>query len=325
MDLTPAAIDACDGVGGTEIAAWQIAKWLAKFGYKISFGGQVQPGYHANVQWLSIEQCHQQHFDLVIAASYLHYLKEFNNFDKSIFWFHNTDWHMWFRGQAVIGSEWLQDSRLTAFVALTDWHRQQLQRDHDLQQPVHVIGNAIDRQTFANHPIHKKPASFIYSSSAERGLDRLLNMWPDVRTILPNATLQVFSPGYDPAQQPKDLPGVQFMGTVDQLTLHKAQQASEYWLHPTDYEETYGITALEMQYAGAIPITTNSAALTEVVADRGFLMDLDETDEQFLRMIKVLHGSADLKTKLRNKAHQWAKQQTWFNRAMQWHQLIQSL
>jgi len=325
-NITPQRIESCDGVGGTEIAALKLAEGLAKRGHAVCFGGQVESTFHNGVTWLNIDQCHQQHFDLLIAASYLHYLKEFNNFDKSLFWFHNTDWFPWWRGEAVIDSSWLEDPRITGFIALTEWHKQQLIRDYSLQKPIHVIGNGIDRNDFPSWKVEKIPNSFIYSSARERGLYDLLKMWPRIHQNLIGATLRVFGPGYDIDNSPlPQLDGVTYMGTVDQMTLHNWQMKSEYWLHPTHYEETYGITALEAQYCGAIPITTNLAALSEVVGNRGFLLESGETDTDILNIIKVLHGSPEVKAKLRRRAHEWAKQQTWNFRVEQWLHIINTI
>lgn len=319
-------VENCDGVGGTEIAAVKLAESLSKQGYDTFLGGQIENGFHNGVTWLSIEECHNHHFNLLISASYLHYLKEFNNFDKSLFWFHNTDWFPWFRGEAVMDQEWLNDDRINGFIALTEWHKNQLIRDHGLKKPVYVIGNAIDRSTFPQWEVKKIPLSFIYSSARERGLYNLLNMWPRVIEQHPGATLRVFGPGYDGDN--RSLPsilGVTYMGTVDQMTLHKWQMKSEYWLHPTSYEETYCITALEMQYAGCIPVTNSVAALTEVVGNRGFLLDKGETEDSFLAIIKVLHRSSEVRAKLSRRAHEWAKQNTWKQRVNEWVQLIKSL
>ena len=321
QDLDPDLINS--GMGGTEVAALNLSEGLAKWGYETYLGGQVKSGSRNGVTWLTIEECKKHHFDFVIAASYLHYLKEFSNFDKSFFWFHNTDFHPWFRGEAVIGQEWLEDPRLTEVIALTNWHANSLKETYNISKPISVIGNSINRDTFPRWEVKKEPCSFIYSSARERGLYRLLELWPDLKKSMPEATLRVFGPSYDVdnSQLPK-LNGVHYMGSVDQMTLHTWQMKSEYWLHPTAYEETYCITALEMQYAGCIPITTNLAALTEVVSDRGFLMNLDETNADFISIVKAIHGSPELKSKLRRKANEWAKQQSWKFRIEEWIKLL---
>lgn len=321
--LTPYDFQLGNGIGGTEIVALQLAENLAKQGYDVTFGGQVTNTLSNRVKWLDLASVEAEHFDIAIGASYLHFIDTIKA-DRYYFWFHNTDFYPWLRGEAVIWQDRLNDPKITGFIALTQWHKDQLIRDYGLTKPIYVIGNSIDRSTFEPWPITKRPASFIYSSARERGLDRLLDMWPKIKLVIPEATLDVFGPGYDRDQHPGlDLAGVSFRGSVAPQELHSWQQRSEYWLHPTNYEETYCVTALEAQYAGCIPITTNLAALGEVVADRGFLMQDGETDEAFVNIIRVIHRSSEIKSKLRKKAYEWAKQQTWNIRIREWQKIIE--
>lgn len=325
--LTQSDVNASVKVGGSELAAVKLAESLQYRGYDVYIGGQVVEGVWNGVKWITIEYCQREYFDLVIAVNYLHYLKKLpTSFSKSIFWFHNTDFFKWYVGEQSIDESWLQDDRLTAVVGLTKWHANQLQRGFNLTKPLHIIGNGLDRKDFPAWKVGKIPASFIYSSARERGLYRLLDMWPKIKQQIPEATLRVFGPGYDRDNTSlPNLPGVTYMGTVDQQTLHNWQMKSEYWLHPTEYKETYCITALEAQYAGCIPITTSLAALREVVSSRGFLFNQNETDESLINIIKVLHRSPEVKEKLRSRMQHWAKQQTWSSRTDEWIKLINQL
>jgi len=133
----------------------------------------------------------------------------------------------------------------------------------------------------------------------------------------------VFCPGYSKPVIDKWPEGVTYHGTVDQETLHNWQQRSEYWLHPTSYEETYCITAIEMQYAKVIPITTDMSALSEVVKG-GYLLKENETDQAFLDIINDIKNATELKRILSNKGHEFAKQQSWNTRIIEWIKLIKS-
>lgn len=322
-ELTPFHFDLCKSIGGTEIVAKQLAENLVKLGYDVTLGGRLINTKLNGVKWADLATVEADHFDVAIGASYLHFIDTIKA-NRYYFWFHNTDFYPWLRGEAVIGPDRLNDERIDGIIALTEWHKQRLIKDYSLTKPVIVIGNSIDRNTFAPWTVKKNPASFIYSSARERGLDRLLNMWPKIKQVIPEATLNVFTPGYDRDQHPGlELNGVYFRGSVGPDELHKWQQKSEYWLHPTSYEETYCVTALEAQYAGCIPITTSLAALKEVVSDRGFLILDGETDEAFINIIKVIHRSPEFKAKMRSKAYEWAKQQAWNSRIKEWQQIIE--
>ena len=94
-------------------------------------------------------------------------------------------------------------------------------------------------------------------------------------------------------------------------------------MYLTDYEETYCITALEMQYARVLPIVTNVAALKETVYS-GIKLDLDETNwPESIQLLNIL--GSELKSKSIESAYQWAKMQTWSNRGYKWNELLNEL
>jgi len=306
-------------IGGTEIIALKLAERLATGSFQIYLGGNLTPGTHNNVTWLNLQECSIVKFDIAISASYLHFIDSINSTLK-YFWMHNTDYHGWYNGEWKYKDADLNDSRITGIIALTNWHKNQLIKDFKIERPIHVIGNAIDRKSFGTEK-QKIKNSFIYSSAADRGLYRLLAMWDNISNEIPGATLNVFCPGYSTPEVDKWPKGVTYHGTVDQKTLHDWQQLSEYWLHPTDYEETYCITALEMQYSRVIPITTDISALSEVV-NGGYLLPIGETNDGFIDIIKQLSKSNSIKNVLRERGYQWSKQQSWNTRIIEWIKLI---
>ena len=314
--------DFIDGnqIGGIEVTALNLAEQLAKYGFEVYFGGQVQNGFYNKVEWLDLIGCSSKHFDIAISASYIHFIDTIDSKHR-LFWWHNTDFYGWKNGQNVYDSLALNSDKLSKHIVLTDWHKNTIKDKYGINLPIEVIGNAIDRSTFPIE-VDKIRDSFIYSSAADRGLYRLLSMWPEVRLEVPNATLNVFCPGYSQPNVEEWPEGVTYHGTVDQKTLHEWQSKSEYWLHPTDYEETYCITALEMQYAKVIPITTNIAALKEVVSNRGYAIDYTETNKPFIDIIKELKRHSDLHQIFKTKGHDWAKQQSWNIRILDWIKLL---
>jgi glycosyltransferase involved in cell wall biosynthesis len=316
------------GLGGTEQACTYLANELAKLGHHVQVSGQVIKETYKNVVWN--DEISNTHFDVVIAASYIHYIPELAErnitYDKSYFWVHNEDFFPWWKGEALPenGTLFLADARLTGIICLTEWHAKQFKETYNIIKPIHIIGNGIDPSTFTS--AKKNYNHFIYSSAAERGLINLLNCWPVIRKFWPNAILKVFSPAYASS---KDIvrrygkAGVQFHGTVDQITLHKHMEESQFWLHPTDYKETYCITALEMQMCGVVPITSNLAALNETVGERGFLVS-HETNGlvPYINIVSNLMHSKELVKTYSDKGRAWAKCQTWRMRALEWNKLI---
>jgi len=319
------------GVGGSEIAVSEIAGRLSKFGHQVFVSGNIEPGIYDQSIWLDTAELHSQHydnFDIIVTVNYIHGALEFKNYSAyKIFWAHNTDYHPWYKGTELEQSEQYLDL-FDSFVCLTEWHREQWSAKYSISiDKIKTIGNGINRASFTGQPTKKKNR-FIWSSAPERGLEELLKHWPNIRYNIPDATLDIFTPSYaiDQLEHIKDKldalrgHGVALHGTVSQERLHQAMLKAEYWLYLTDYEETYCITALEMQLAKVLPITTQVAALNETI-NSGIKLDYSET--VFHLAIEILkRTSSELKAKSINKAYDWAKRQTWQARSLEWHNFL---
>jgi glycosyltransferase involved in cell wall biosynthesis/tetratricopeptide (TPR) repeat protein len=193
---------------------------------------------------------------------------------------------------------------------------------------------------------------FIYASSPDRGLEQLLGEWPKIRKAIPDAELEIFygfNKHYDRnsianpdmararevIERLIDQPGITNHGMVGQSFLHERFAAAGFWLYPSQWPETYCITAAKAQACGAIPITLQNpnTALPEVCG----LYDLgpegredypqdDPTwlDEWTARVIEVATGfsSTNLDTH-RAEMKMWSRQnQDWDLVADQWDELF---
>ena len=327
-----ASIDSGLGLGGSEIATMYVAHSLARYGHHICVTGQVKNQEANGVIWLETVALHQKYnkdfFDVIIVVNYIHGVVEFKDYiAKKIFWAHNTDYHPWYKGKDLEDSEQYLDL-FDTFICLTEWHKEQWSHKYSIAlDRIQVIGNGINKSSFIGQP-EKKKNSFIWSSAPERGLEELLNHWPNIRYNIPDATLDIFTPSYALNQLEHITDklnvlrshGVTSHGNVSQEALHRAMLKAEYWPYLTQYEETYCITALEMQYAKVLPITTQVAALKETVYS-GIKLDYNET--VFHLAIKLLkRTSPELKAKSIAQSYEWARKQSWQTRALEWHQLL---
>lgn len=334
IDFNPDTINTI-GLGGTEIACIKLAERLPAFGHKVVVSGDVSPGIFGGVEWIKTEDLHAKYFnqfDVIIGASYIHFALEFENYTnaKKVFWAHNIDYHAWYNGEMIDNHEdLLHSNKIDQFICLTNWHAMNWFRTYGIAK-LGVIGNGIDFSTFVGKS-NKVKNRFIWSSAPERGLGELLEHWPRIREIMPDATLEVFSPSYAISQlyyymEETNLlkqSGITIRGNVGQAELHKAMQEAEYWPYLTSYEETYCITALEMQYAGVMPITTNKAALAETV-NSGIIVDDNETKWDLALQLLSQMGS-ELRSKATRECMTWVKQQTWDERAHQWHNILTAI
>lgn len=141
-----------------------------------------------------------------------------------------------------------------------------------------VVGNGIDIRRFDGAQARDRHR-FVYSSGPVRGLEALLQMWPTIKKNIPQAELHVYYGWISFAEEHKNNPdviswismmknlikqdGITDHGRVSQDRLAAELLQSSVWLYPTNFIEIHCITALEMQAAGVIPVTTGFAALNE--------------------------------------------------------------
>jgi len=190
------------------------------------------------------------------------------------------------------------------------------------------------------------PPRFTYSSSPDRGLDLLLNMWSKIREIAPNAELHVcygfktwkaMAKGlramelkiawFEDRLRRMEEEGVIYHDRVGQDELAAYQLRSALWLYPTDFKETSCITAMENQAAGAVPVCTAMAALNETVGERGVLITPfnrePRYEKDFLSAIERLLANPDDRIIASAVAREHAlKHFSWDGVAAQWEEIF---
>jgi tetratricopeptide (TPR) repeat protein len=177
-----------------------------------------------------------------------------------------------------------------------------------------VIGNGIDLSRF-QEKTKKEPARIIYTSTANRGLESILNWWPDIKKAVPQAELHVFYGWNTFYELNKENPermawmesmklmmeqdGIVQHGRVDQITLAKEMLMSSIWLYPTEFPEIHCITALEMQAAKVYPITSGYAALAET-QQSGVKIPVENKEKYVAEIVNAVENPDLLKKDLQN-------------------------
>ncbi len=127
----------------------------------------------------------------------------------------------------------------------------------------------------------RDPYRLIYSSSYDRGLTTLLKLFPQIKKEVPKAELHIFYgwsvwdaiyPGDELMKKRKEeiiklmkQDGVFEHGRVSQEQINKEYAKSSILAYPTEFFEISYISGMKAQAFGAIPITTNVAALDETI------------------------------------------------------------
>lgn len=195
-----------------------------------------------------------------------------------------------------------------------------------------VVGNGIDLTRF-EETVERDKNRFVYTSTQNRGLEQLLEMWPQIKERLPKAELHLFY-GWDTfykshrnepvmmewmrhMQQMMEQPGIVNHGRVGQGELAQFLLSSNLWLYPTQFPEIHCITALEMQAAGVYPITSGYAALEETqqggVKLPGDPKNKDWQNTFINAVVEAYNTSVD-----RDKGKAWAKKNSWDNVSKIW-------
>ena len=125
---------------------------------------------------------------------------------------------------------------------------------------------------------------------------------------------------YDTLKTIEKLDYVFIHGRVSQEQLAIEFMKSDIFFYPTDFKETYCITALEAMISKCLIATVDYAALSEIVKGKGILCESPIKDN-IIDLIEKLFFVLDrprLKSYFIEKAYDWAIKQTYDKLAEEW-------
>ena len=241
---------------------------------------------------------------------------------KNVFlWIHDTE---------PMGDDFQTSVNFRAAVVLTESHRQHIMRAFQLNPKLlQVIPNALQPIAITKE---KKSLQFIYSSSPDRGLDYLLPVFSKISKKYPAARLLIFANksllSASALQYVESDPDhIVLNPRVSREILYENYAESDYWLYPTDFIETYCITAAEAQYYKCVCICSSVGALVDTVGARGVMLKKrvsEDYEQEILQKIDFLEATPNMKDIYRQRGYDWAKDQTIENIGMRWQKFIQS-
>ncbi len=122
------------------------------------------------------------------------------------------------------------------------------------------------------HGTSRGPKAY-YASAPFRGLEVLLEMWPRVKTAVPEAELEIFSslktygadedpytPLYDRARA---LPGIHYRGSVGQEALREVASECRAMAYPCIFQEMSSVAIMEAIASGCAVVSTDIGVLPE--------------------------------------------------------------
>lgn len=264
------------GIAGSEEAVIYISNQLASIGYQVIVYGNPPPGSRysdvgSNPRFIDANSQSNESFDIAVSWRMPFLGVNLRQKAKTVYlWPHDTNCCR------------ISDEYIRAFndvLWLSNWQREQwISINPEFEQFTSVFGNGIEFEQFESISERKNPHSCIYGSNYGRGLEILLEIWPEVKQHYPNATLDIYYGwqhwGLLSAEKEaklsrliNDLAALSVIdhGKVGHKELNQAYANASIWAYPCIAPETFCITALRAQASGAIPVIIQGSALVETV------------------------------------------------------------
>ncbi len=157
-------------------------------------------------------------------------------------------------------------------------------------------------------------------------------MMPTIKERYPETTLVVYTRlehvEESTLKKINNMDYVSLNSRVSQDKIKEEYLKSDIWLYPTDFPETYCITALEAMASGCLVACVKYAGLADTVGDRGIVCESPITDEknktELLKKLFFVMDRPEIKQRYINKARDWALNQTYYNLAVDWVKMFKS-
>lgn len=318
-----------NALGGSETAVANLAKYFPS-NYNIYISGDVAEEKVDNVTYIHLHNLRdivsKIPFHTLIVSRYVGFYEMFpeTSFYKSFIWGHdialypygcNLDIH-------AILNKW--SAKINACICQTEWHKQLFYDQYpDLRNKLEVINNGILTENFVVKPV-KRTNRFIYTSCSERGLDRLLEIWPRIVSEIPDAELFICSynpfPKNDYDNGLKNIidnnKSITHLGCLDRDKLYELMASAEFWLYPTWFPETSCITSMEMLMSEVICIYYPVAGLVNTLGDYGIPVEREN------EVNTILNLSTKQKTEMKKRGKEYILKCSWKNKAVEWGKYI---
>jgi glycosyltransferase involved in cell wall biosynthesis len=312
-------------IGGSEEAVISIAKELSKKGYKVTVYND--PGKEGEYDGVTYKQYFTFNkddvFNILIIWRMPDMLDNDFNAQQLYLWLHDVPNALQFTKERV--------DKVTKIMCLSKAQRACIP---DVPNDKIFITQNGFTEYYPDVIEENNPKTCIWTSSYDRGLMHLLEIWPRVIKEVPQACLKVFygwqlfdtfytnNPERQAWKQKMvkllNQKGIYEGGRIPQQQLELEYKQAGVWSYPTDFFEISCISAMKAQAFGAVPVCTNHAALKETVQHGhkvdGDIWDKNTKDVYASTLIEVLKNPPQRKDMMR-----WAKDTyTWKTTAKQW-------
>jgi glycosyltransferase involved in cell wall biosynthesis len=342
-------------LGGMQSALCYLAVALAHRGHEVSLLNNTStPGNYGGVNCYSILQYDKNELlrlEIVVSISCCGLaLRKLGLKCQLIFWSgHDSD-------QPVVQA--LNDPNerniWNKVVLVSDWQKKRyLSRFKLNTATVSVLKNAIspafekpltERQYFFQKI---RPPVLVYSSTPFRGLDILIRAFPKIRSSIPGCTARIFSslsvytnPGVkDPYEnlyiECKKIKGVEYLGSVDQISLSEYLRDADILAFPSTFMETSCISLMEAMASGLLIVANDLGALKETANDFGHFckLELQKSPDEIASayadfvisvILDSMNNPINYHKKIESQITYTRENYNWSGRALEWESLLEN-
>ena len=322
------------GLGGSETYIVEMARNMAKF-QKIfdvyvfcrcgKDGEDEFDGVHYRELGYYVKFLHENLIHAAIISRYSHYLPITVKMGINNIWFILHD--LGHNGNVLL------ETGKYKILTMSPWHKKfYLSHFPQLEPFTDSFPNGINISDFSE-TTDKKKFSFIYSSYPDRGLFYLLQMFPFIKQIYPEAHLDIFCDlegEFVNNRVPEQMAEIRKLvaqmsaagyvtnhGFVEKKVLNSYWRSADVWLYPCTWPETFCITALEAAASKTLAITNDLGALVDTVGDRGVMIPGNVTEKEWLaKLLQKLSHYYDPKNEeyyenLLDRNYKYAQEHDW--------------
>ena len=345
MPFNGGTISKGDSLGGSETAAYYMAKELVKLGNVVTvFTTNKERGKFdgVNYEWCGemtqqtplghiYHAVSQSPVDVCIVQRHPAAFMYQPNSKLNIWWLHDL---ALYRNMSHVQK---QVPFIDQIFTVSKFHADQVAKVYDIPKEfIYNTTNGVDYGLIPNWVgnIEREDKSLLFASRPERGLEALV-MPGGIMEKLPGYKLYVC--GYDNTTQKmanyynilwnrcQQLPNVVNMGSLSKYNLYKKMCETSAYVYPTLFEDTSCILAMEAQACGLPWISCNTGALGETLKNGGYIFskqsnkDKNVNIDNFVKTIKTTF-KGNLINELREKTK--AVHFAWSSIAKQWNDLF---
>ena len=322
-------LDKNDKISGSEYMAVYMAKELRDLGYRVFIFGSFLDIENKKDNQMMLEGiqyidnsyfsdfCLEYIVDFLIISRQIANLIYYKNIKNVYLWVHDVLPYGDFRFIQI------HKEKFKSVIALSEWQKEQLLKYTGIKsESIYVSRNAIHPKRFLKE-IEKTPFRFIYTSDPNRGLNNFIEMIPWIKEKYPQSTFYIFGKKEQITDEIllfiNENDYIYLSPRISQEKLTIELKKSDVWLYPTVFTETYCISAVEAMASGCLVVSKKKAALTEIIHDRGVLVeDGENSNRELFKELCIVLDDPKKKEEILDRSITWALKQDFYTLALEW-------